>query len=164
MMAISPETARVEALYQNMFRASDGSIESLRAGYSAMFAGIKVPTDAVPDHFEAYGVPCLAVSAPASRSDRVLMLVHGGGTCLGSADDYDELGYRLSKAAACRVFMPDYRLAPEHPFPAALDDCVTVYRWITDQDHVQGVTVLADSAGGRVALRVTGVLREGGLW
>jgi len=49
MMALSPETARVEALYQNMFDASDGSIESLRAGYSALFAGFKVPADAASD-------------------------------------------------------------------------------------------------------------------
>jgi hypothetical protein len=49
MMALSPETARVEALYQDMFDASDGSIESLRAGYSALFAGFNVPTDAASD-------------------------------------------------------------------------------------------------------------------
>jgi monoterpene epsilon-lactone hydrolase len=163
MMAISPETARVEALYQDMFDASDGSIESLRAAYSAMFAGFKVPADAVTDHFEAYGVPCLAVSAPGTRSDQVLMLVHGGGTCLGSADDYDEFGYRLSRAANCRVVVPDYRLAPEHPFPAALDDCVTVYRWITDQDHVHGVAVLGESAGGGIALGVTVRVRDEGV-
>jgi monoterpene epsilon-lactone hydrolase len=163
MMAISRETARVEALYQDMFDASDGSIEGLRAGYSAMFAGFKVPADAVTDHFEAYGVPCLAVSAPGTRSDRVLMLVHGGGTCLGSADDYDEFGYRLSRAANCRVVVPDYRLAPEHPFPAALDDCVTVYRWITDQDHVHGVAVLGESAGGGIALSVTVRVRDEGM-
>ena len=162
-MAISPETARVEALYQDMFDASDGSIESLRAAYNAMFAGFKVPADAVTDHFEAYGVPCLAVSAPGTRSDQVLMLVHGGGTCLGSADDYDEFGYRLSRAANCRVVVPDYRLAPEHPFPAALDDCVTVYRWITDQDHVHGVAVLGESAGGGIALGVTMRVRDEGV-
>jgi epsilon-lactone hydrolase len=163
MMAVSPETARVEALYQDMFDASDGSIESLRAGYSAMFAGFTVPADAVTDHFEAYGVPCLAVSAPGTRTDRVLMLVHGGGTCLGSADDYGEFGYRLSKAANCRVVVPDYRLAPEHPFPAALDDCVTVYRWILDQDHVHAVAVLGESAGGGIALSVTVRVRDEGV-
>src|SRR5260370_9229877 len=103
MVAVSPETARVEALHQDMFDASGGSIESLRAGYSAMFAGFKVPADAVADHFEAYGVPCLAVSAPGTRSDQVLMLVHGGGTCLGSADDYGEFRIPLSQAANCRV-------------------------------------------------------------
>ncbi len=162
-MAISPQTARVEALYQDMFDASDGSIESLRAGYSAMFASFTVPADAVTDHFEAYGVPCLAVSAPGTRSDRVLMLVHGGGTCLGSADDYGEFSYRLSKAADCRVVVPDYRLAPEHPFPAALDDCVTVYRWILDQDPVHGVGVFGESAGGGIALSVTVRVRDEGV-
>jgi monoterpene epsilon-lactone hydrolase len=163
MMAVSPETARVEALYQEMFGASDGSIESLRAGYRAMFARFKVPGDAVVDHLEAYGVPCLAVSAPGTRSDRVLMLVHGGGTCLGSADDYHEFGYRLSRAANCRVIVPDYRLAPEHPFPAALDDCVAVYRWIIDQDHVRGVAVFGESAGGGIALSVALRVRDEGV-
>jgi monoterpene epsilon-lactone hydrolase len=163
MMTVSPETARVEALYQNMFDASDGSIESLRAAYSAMFAGFTVPADAVTDHFEADGVPCTAVSAPGTRSDRALMLVHGGGTCLGSADDYGEFSYRLSKAADCRVVVPDYRLAPEHPFPAALDDCVTVYRWILNQDHVHGVAVLGESAGGGIALSVTVRVRDEGV-
>jgi epsilon-lactone hydrolase len=163
MVAVSPETARAEALYQDMFDASDGSIESLRAGYSAMFAGFKVPADAVTGHFEAYGVACLAVSAPGTRSDQVLMLVHGGGTCLGSADDYGEFSYRLSRAANCRVVVPDYRLAPENPFPAALDDCVTVYRWILDQDHVHGVAVLGESAGGGIALSVTVRVRDEGV-
>jgi monoterpene epsilon-lactone hydrolase len=162
-MAISPETARVEALYQDMFDASDGSIESLRVAYSAMFAGFEVPADAVTDHFEAYGVPCTAVSATGTRSDRVLMLVHGGGTCLGSADDYGEFSYRLSKAANCRVVVPDYRLAPEHPFPAALDDCVTVYRWIRNQDHIHGVAVLGESAGGGIALSVAVRVRDEGV-
>jgi monoterpene epsilon-lactone hydrolase len=163
MMAVRPETARVDALYQDMFHASDGSIESLRAGYSTMFAGFKVPADAVTDHFEAYGVPCLAVSAPWTRSDQVLMLVHAGGTCLGSTDDYDEFGYRLSRAANCRVVVPDYRLAPEHPFPTALNDCMTVYRWIIDQDHVRGVAVLGESAGGGIALSVTVRVRDEGV-
>ena len=162
-MTISPQTARVEALYQDMFDASDGSIESLRVAYSAMFAGFKVPADAVTDHVEAYGVPCTAVSAPGTRTDRVLMLVHGGGTCLGSADDYGEFGYRLSKAADCRVVVPDYRLAPEHPFPAALYDCVTVYRWILDQDPVHGVAVLGESAGGGIALSVAVRVRDEGV-
>jgi monoterpene epsilon-lactone hydrolase len=146
-----------------MFDASDGSIGSLRAGYSAMFAGFKVPADTVTDHFEAYGVPCTAVSAPGTRSDRVLMLAHGGGTCLGSADDYGEFSYRLSKAADCRVVVPDYRLAPEHPFPAALDDCVTVYRWILDQGNVHGVAVLGESAGGGIALSVAVRVRDEGV-
>ena len=155
-MAISPQTARVEALYQDMFDASDGSIESLRAGYRAMFARFKVPGDAVVDHLEAYGVPCLAVSAPGTRSDRVLMLVHGGGTCLGSADDYDEFGYRLSRAANCGVIVPDYRLAPEHPFPAAIDDAYAALQWAAEHAAELGgdparIVIAGESAGATLA-------------
>jgi epsilon-lactone hydrolase len=159
-MAVSPETARVGEMYQQMVSGSDGSIESFRAGYSAMFSNFKAPEDALIDHVEIGGVRCLQVSAPGVRQDKVLLLVHGGGYCLGSAEDYDEFGFRLSAAADCRVIVSDYRLAPENPFPAALEDNLAVYRALSAQSTTSSIAILGESAGGGVALSVAVSLRD----
>ena len=106
-MAISPETARVEALYQNMFRASDGSIESLRAGYIAMFAGFKVPTDAVTDHFEAYGYD----ASPEAR-----------GTCRLTAPDAVVLEAILVALASALRMLSDVMVC----LPLGFDRAVTL--------------------------------------
>lgn len=159
-MSVSSETARVGQLYERMIANSDGSIDSFRAAYRAMFSTFEVPSDADGDAVELGGVRCLQVSAPDTRSDRVLLVVHGGGYCLGSADDYDEFGYRLSAAADCRVVVADYRLAPEHPFPAALDDSLAVYRALSTQSETSAIAVLGESAGGGVALSAAVSVRD----
>lgn len=99
-----------------------------------------------------------------AENDRVVFHVHGGGYVLGSARTHRGLGRAMSRVARARTFLPEYRLAPEHRYPAALDDVVAAYRWLV---HDQGVdpdrlAVSGDSAGGGLALAMLVVLRDAG--
>jgi salicylate hydroxylase len=111
------------------------------------------------------GTPALLVGRPArapspdSRAPVVLHL-HGGGYALGSAELSLPLAGRLAEAAGGWALVPDYRLAPEHPFPAALDDVLAAYRWLTRQYPRAPVIVSGECAGGGLALSLALALRE----
>lgn len=93
------------------------------------------------------------VLAPGVRDDRAVFFVHGGGFIIGSPAIYRNLVSRLSLAAGCAVFSVDYRLAPEHPYPAPLDDVLHAWRWLTsDSLAAHQVAAAGDSAGGNLVL------------
>jgi acetyl esterase len=94
-----------------------------------------------------------------------LVYYHGGGHTIGSIETHDTLCRRLCSAARCIVVSVDYRLAPEHPFPAALEDCYDAYRWVRVNAHELGMTfdrvaVGGDSAGGNLAAVVSSIARD----
>ncbi|MEX1153342.1 alpha/beta hydrolase [Parvibaculum sp.] len=104
--------------------------------------------------------------ARANDSDDapVVLYFHGGGYVLGSPVSHRHLTARLALAARARVLSVDYRLAPEHPFPAAVDDGLKAYRWLLDAGHAPGTIALAgDSAGGGLAVAVLIAARRDGL-
>jgi epsilon-lactone hydrolase len=108
-------------------------------------------------------VPAEWVVAAGADSDRVLLYLHGGAYQIGSPATHRHMVALLSGAAGARVLSVDYRLAPEHPFPAALDDAVTAYRWLLATGTDRGVLALAgDSAGGGLALATLVALRDAG--
>ena len=83
-----------------------------------------------------------------------LVYFHGGGWTIGDLDTHDVLCRSLALGARCAVFSVDYRLAPEHPFPAAVDDCLAATRYVAEHARelsVRGIAVGGDSAGGRFA-------------
>lgn len=93
------------------------------------------------------------IPVPESRPDRTVLFFHGGGFSLGSTADHLGLIVRIARAARARVFSVDYRLAPEHPFPAAVRDAVAAYRWLIARGHPPHRIVPAGiSAGGTLAL------------
>src|SRR5204862_6927589 len=95
--------------------------------------------------------------------DRVFLLLHGGGYRSGSPRTHRKLAANLSRAAHMRVLTPDYRLAPEHPFPAAVKDALKVYGWLLEQGFSEDrIVVGGDSAGGGLALAMMLALREAG--
>jgi monoterpene epsilon-lactone hydrolase len=114
---------------------------------------------------DAGGVPGEWVAGDRSRHDRVLLHLHGGGYFLGSPRTHRGLAAALSRSARARVLLPDYRLAPEHPFPAALDDTLAAYRFLLDEVGVpaERIAVSGDSAGGGLGLALLVRLREDGL-
>ncbi len=110
----------------------------------------------------ADGVPCVWI-VPQSPSDRVLLYLHGGGFVFGLTAPHLHLGAYLAQQMGLRVLMVDYRLAPQHPFPAALDDCATAYRWLLRQGvAAQEIAVAGDSAGGNLTLTLLMMLRDRG--
>jgi epsilon-lactone hydrolase len=113
---------------------------------------------------DAGGVPAVRITTPASRPDRHVLYLHGGGYIFGSPPLYRDMTWRIANQTRACVLCLDYRLAPEHPFPAALDDTVAAYRWMlqngADPRHV---AVMGDSAGGGLAFAALMRLRDEGV-
>lgn len=106
------------------------------------------------------GIPAEWVTAP-NADDHVVLYLHGGGYVLGSCATHRDLAARVSRAAGARVLLLDYRLAPEHPFPAAVNDATAAYRWLLDQGIApEKLAVAGDSAGGGLAAATLLALRD----
>ena len=112
-------------------------------------------------------VPCEWVVAPGADPDLRLLYLHGGGYVSGSGENYLLLAAEISAAARCAVLLPDYRLAPEHPFPAGLEDCIRAHEWmIAAGPHgpapAKATFIAGDSAGGGLTLATLLALRDRG--
>jgi acetyl esterase/lipase len=110
-------------------------------------------------------VPCEWVLAPGADSNLRLLYLHGGGWVSGSGGRYLTLAAHISAAAKCAVLLPDYRLAPEHPFPAGLEDCVAVYEWFVSNGpsgpgRSKATFIAGDSAEGNLTLATLLALRD----
>src|SRR5580692_11496479 len=90
-----------------------------------------VPDDIQVTEVDAGGVPARWLAAPGADPGRMLLFLHGGGFEFGSVRSDGELAARIGRAAGMRVLFPEYRLAHEHPFPAAIDDVLAVWRWLS---------------------------------
>lgn len=112
---------------------------------------------------DAGGVPAEWVTPAGVADRRIIMYLHGGAYQLGSPATLRHLVALLSAAAQARAFSVDYRLAPEHPFPAAVEDAVAAYRWLLAAGHdPASVAIAGDSAGGGLALATLVALRDAG--
>ncbi|MGD8357396.1 MAG: alpha/beta hydrolase [Lysobacterales bacterium] len=102
----------------------------------------------------ANGVPCEWIDATEKPEKHFLLYFHGGGFSVHLPRFYNRLAAELSALFDCEVILPDYRLAPEFPFPAAPDDCLAVYQWLLEERRIApGHLLLAgDSAGGNLVL------------
>jgi epsilon-lactone hydrolase len=110
---------------------------------------------------EAGALTLYRVTTPASRPQRHLLYLHGGAYVSGAPGLYRHFAWRIAEAAKACVWMLAYRLAPEHPFPAALDDAVAAYRWLADETaETRELFVMGDSAGGGLALSLLLQLRD----
>jgi monoterpene epsilon-lactone hydrolase len=110
------------------------------------------------------GVPGILVTPIDSAPEQMLILMHGGGFALGSSASHRKLGGHLASACGARAFVADFRLAPEHPFPAGIDDGVSIYKALLDQGYAPGnITPVGDSAGGNLAIAMVLKLKELGV-
>jgi epsilon-lactone hydrolase len=123
-----------------------------------------VSDDVVVTAVTAGGVPAHWLVAPGADAGRVLLFLHGGGYELGSLRSDGELAARLGRASGMRVLFPEYRLAPEHPFPAAIDDVVAAWHWLrADRDlSANSLAVAGDSAGGGLSVALLVATRDDG--
>lgn len=110
----------------------------------------------------ANGVPALWAVAEGGSSAHRIVWLHGGGWSAGSPEDYRPLAAMLARLSGASVLMPDYRLAPEHKFPAGLDDCTRAFAWAVEHgpeqeladgasERAKTLTLIGDSAGGNLA-------------
>ena len=158
---LDPEDAAVTAAMRAMVSAVKGVSRGIdaRGQFDALMENV-LPRDGVT--FEADtlgGIPGIWVCPADWRPEEAILHLHGGWFNFGSAKAYRHLVGQIAARAGARAFIPDYRLAPEHPFPAATDDVLACYQRLAERD-IRRIAVTGDSAGGNLALglasRVTG--------
>jgi len=110
---------------------------------------------------DAGGIKSEWMDMPLIDKGRVFLLLHGGGYNAGSPRTHRKMAAHLSRAAHARVLTPDYRLAPEHPFPAAVDDAAAAWRWMLAQGlDPKRIAIAGDSAGGGLTIATLINLRD----
>jgi acetyl esterase/lipase len=151
----------------DMMRAQRGPIPPeldpvvMRANMESMTSLMPLPPDVATEPVSVNGVPAEWVSTPDADPDRVVLYLHGGGYVIGSIKTHRDLAGRISRAAGARVLNVDYRLAPEHPHPAAVDDATAAYRWLLNAGHAPArLAVAGDSAGGGLTVATLVALRD----
>ena len=149
--------APVQALHD-----SHADFDDIRSGYETMCAQLPVPPEVETHPVNAGGVPGLILTPPSADGTTILY-AHGGGMALGSAYGYRALAAVLGLAANAAAVVPEYRLAPEHPYPAAVDDTERAYRWLMARGSLpQQIVMAGDSTGGMLLMSVLPRLKRQG--
>jgi len=158
-IAVEHAIRRIQAVYRSWNRET--SVAQMRSDWDAAFAGCTVPVSC--RLVSAGGVDGEWVVPADAPSNKAILYFHGGGFRLGSVASHRDLIVRLAEASGCRVLAINYRLAPEHRFPAALDDALTAYGWTRKQGFApEDIALAGDSAGGNLVLTTMLSLRERG--
>lgn len=148
--------------FQESTPPPDAPVEAWRTGFEQLCGRFAPPDDVRIEPIDAGGVPALLVTAPGAAADRLVVHYHAGGYVMGSARGYREFASRLSRVSGASVLVPDYRLAPEHPYPAAIDDAIAAYRWATSRWTPARIVLSGDSAGGGLCLGTLLAIRDAG--
>jgi monoterpene epsilon-lactone hydrolase len=132
----------------------DSDLRALGRHYEALDQRkFVLPPDVRRTPVSTGSVRCEWVDVPVSRPERVLLYLHGGGYVVRFPNLHARFAARVARKLCCRALMVDYRLAPEHPYPAAVDDCLEAYRWLLAQGvAARDVVIAGDSAGGNATL------------
>lgn len=132
-----------------------------RARYEKLAQVLGGAPDAKCEKVDAGGVPSEWVSAPGIDAGRAVLYLHGGGYAIGSINTHRRMAYDISAASGARVLVIDYRLAPEHPFPAAVEDSAKAWRWLLQQGFAANrLAIAGDSAGGGLTIATLVNLRD----
>lgn len=159
-MTISQLDSLITLLRSRPAPATQDVIES-RARFEKMGAFLGGAPDAKCEKVDVDGVPAEWVSAPDVDGSRAVLYLHGGGYAIGSLDTHRRLAFDVSAASRARVLLLDYRLAPEHPFPAAVDDATAAWRWLLKQGFPgDNLAIAGDSAGGGLTIAALVNLRD----
>src|SRR5512146_2538279 len=124
---------------------------------------VRLPAGVKRESISADGVPCEGLIPKNSPANQVLLYLHGGGFVFGLPSLHLKMVACLTQQMGVRALMVDYRLGPVHPFPAALEDCLTVYRWLRKQGiAARDIVIAGDSAGGNLTITTMMKLRDEG--
>lgn len=160
----SPESAQIRAGFVANQEAPETPLAIMRQEWEAGASQVVLPPGITVSPVDAGGVHAEWISNPTAALQHVLLFLHGGGYNAGSCITHRELAARLSLAANIRVLLLDYSLAPENPFPAAIEDVAAGYRWLLEGGIVpEQVVIGGDSAGGGLALATLVWLRDHGV-
>ena len=164
-MANSPELEQVITLLKSReIDESQGATEGRRRSFERMIDGFTIGVSAKYSRVNAGGVTAEWVTAEGASESRVVLYFHGGGYIIGSPRTHRPMLAELSQTSGARVLALDYRLAPEHPFPAPVEDAVASYRWLLNEGYDPArIAVGGDSAGGGLTLAMMVQARYVGL-
>src|SRR6478736_2717983 len=133
-------------------RPRPADLAERRKRLDALGAQYPVPADVRIEPVDADGVAAEWTATPGADPDRVLMFLHGGGYISGSIASHRHMVAQAGREARVHTLAVGYRLAPEHPFPAALEDALAVYRWLLAQGYgPHNIALGGESAGGGLA-------------
>lgn len=160
----SSQSEQLRAMLRSVKDAPPATtIEEQRANLENLTGQAQLPEGTEVSEVTADNVPGEWVSAPNAATDRVVLYLHGGAYLLGSPKTHRELVARISMAAGVRALLIDYRLAPEHPFPAAVEDAVASYRWLLNSGIApEHIVISGDSAGGGLSMATLLALHDAG--
>jgi monoterpene epsilon-lactone hydrolase len=137
------------------------TVAERRAQYERAEKVFPTPAEVKVERVTAPTVPAEWLRPPGAVAGRVVLYLHGGGYVIGSSRSHRHLAAAIATAGQASALLLDYRLAPEHPYPAAVDDATAAYRWLLDQGIAPGRIVIAgDSAGGGLTVATLLALRD----
>ena len=164
-IATSP-VERALSMYRDLAASVDpnATVEEFRLCFDKWMGNFGLADDAVIDEVSAGGVRSLSVTVAGVPVERTILHLHGGGYMSGNPEGVRDLCVRLARAAQAEVLAADYRLAPEHPCPAALEDAVAAYRYLLAEGRDPAtISISGDSAGGGLAVATAVALQEAGV-
>ncbi len=164
LSGLTGEVARASEAVSGRMRGVDPTdFAAMRRAYDAFAENDPMPEIATSAEIELNGVSSLGVLPKGSNGDHVVLWCHGGGFAMGSSRSHKGLASQVAAVAKIATVIPDYRLAPEHKHPAALEDCVAVYHAVVKEGVNPKQLILAgDSAGGGLAVATALKLKEQG--
>ncbi|HEY2710859.1 MAG TPA: alpha/beta hydrolase [Caulobacteraceae bacterium] len=163
----NPEVAAMAAFIASLAPPADAPEppwSERRAGYAAMGAAGSVPEGVTAIPLSLGGVPAEQITPAGADATRTIFYLHGGGYCIGGMASHRTMVAKVALAAGATAFNIDYPLAPEHPFPAAVDDAVAAWHALVAMGRDPARTVIAgDSAGGGLSVACSVAARDVGL-
>jgi epsilon-lactone hydrolase len=158
----NPEIDALRAAIAARPKAAD--LAEMRRGIDARGLANKLADDITVEPVIAAGVKAEWTGTPNADPSRAILYVHGGGYVIGSIDSHRHAAAEMGRAAATKVLSLDYRLAPEHPFPAPVEDTVAAYRYLLAQGFAPShIAIAGDSAGGGLVVAAMLAIRDAGL-
>jgi monoterpene epsilon-lactone hydrolase len=159
----SPQLEQIIQLIRSRPIREEGTIQETRQEFEMLATMFPVAADIKREPASANGVPGEWISAPNSTDATTIFYLHGGGYTIGSVNTHAEMVSRICRASGARAFSLNYRLAPENPYPAAVEDATKAYRWLLSQGiRPESIVISGDSAGGGLALATLLALKDAG--
>ncbi len=152
----------IQLLFQIKKTDIEKRVKSSRKVLEEVAAWIKLPKDVKIEKVDIESLPGAWISTPNSKEERIILYLHGGGYMQGSFITHNVLISRICRASDAKALFLDYRLAPEHPFPAAIEDSIKAYKWLitTAKINPSNLIIAGDSAGGGLTLATLIKLRD----
>ena len=156
------EIASLRALIAARPRAAE--IAQMRRDIDQRGKDFGLAADVAVQTVDAHGVRAEWTSTPDADRSSAILYLHGGGYVIGSLDSHRHVAAEVGRASGARTLAVDYRLAPEHPFPAPVEDTLTAYRYLLENDiQPKHIALAGDSAGGGLVVGALLAIREAGL-